>query len=88
MKTWSSISGWPMSIRRVEGILFLWLCWAPVMAQQTEEEPAERADELPSAALLEFLGEWDEEGEQWLDQAGFARAPGASDIEVRDDERQ
>ncbi len=40
---------------------------------------AQAADEVPDLALLEFLGEWEDDQGQWLDPLEFLEREGGQD---------
>ncbi len=41
--------------------------------------PGQAADEVPDLALLEFLGEWEDEEGQWVDPLEFLEREGGQD---------
>lgn len=64
--------------------LLLGLCLlAPVLSQAAAPAP-----EAPDLELLEFLGEWNGEGEEWLKQQALEqeKAVAAPKVEVKKDE--
>ncbi len=76
MKISTFISGWPPSLKPFKWLMMMILTSTPCWAETNTPE-----DNQPDMALLEFLGEWEDEQGHWFDPLKLGRTLLDEDLE-------